>query len=66
MLVMKIKKMHLSQLNLRNFMRIQELKTIKNNSLTFLELYIMNLKKSNLAPEYFVQVPPRTILVMTR
>jgi len=45
---MKIKK-NLYQLNLKNFMKIQELKIIKNNSLTFLELYIISLKKSNLS-----------------
>ena len=39
-----MKKMYLRQLNLRNFMRIQELKKMKNNSLKFLELHIMNLK----------------------
>jgi len=38
------KKIHLRQLNLRNFMGIQELKKMKNNSLKFLELHIMNLK----------------------
>ena len=41
---MMMKKMYLRQLNLRNFMRIQELKKMKNNSLKFLELHIMNLK----------------------
>jgi len=37
-------KRHLLQLNLRNFMRIQELKKMKNISLKFLELLIMNFK----------------------
>jgi len=46
MLVMKMKKMHLYPLNMKTFMRIQELKTMKNNYLTFLELYIINMKKS--------------------
>ena len=32
------------ELNLRNFMRIQELKKMKKNSLKYLELHIMNLK----------------------
>jgi len=41
---MKMKKMHIRQLNLRNFLRIQELKKMKNNSRKFLELHIMNLK----------------------
>jgi len=39
-------KIHLYQLNLKNFMRTQELKKMKNNSLKFLELYIINLKKN--------------------
>jgi len=39
-LVMKMKKMHLRHLNLRNFMIIQKLKKMKNNYLKFLELYI--------------------------
>jgi len=43
-LVMKIKKIHLHHLKLRNFMRIQKLKKMKNNSLRFLKLHIMNLK----------------------
>lgn len=36
-------KMHLGQLNLRNFLRIQELKKMKNNSPKFLESNKMNL-----------------------
>jgi len=43
-LMMKMKKMHLRHLKLRNFMRIQILKKTKNNSLRFLKLHIMNLK----------------------
>ena len=43
-LVMKIKKMLLRHLKLRNFMIIQILKKTKNNSLRFLKLHIMNLK----------------------
>jgi len=42
--VMKMKKMYLRHLNLKNFMIIQKLKKIKDNSIKFLELYIMNLK----------------------
>jgi len=41
--------MHVQQLNLKNFMRIQKLKTTKNNYLKFSELHIMNFKKSNFA-----------------
>jgi len=37
-------KMHLRHLNLRNFTIIQKLKKMKNNSLKFLELRIINLK----------------------
>jgi len=43
-LVMEMKKIHLYQLNLRNFMRIQKLKKKKNNSLNFSELQLINLK----------------------
>jgi len=43
-LMMKMKKMYQRQLNWRNFMRIQEVKKMKNNSLKFLELCIMNCK----------------------
>jgi len=42
--MMKMKKMYQRQLNWRNFMRIQEVKKMKNNSLKFLELCIMNCK----------------------
>jgi len=37
-------KMHLRHLNLRYFTIIQKLKKMKDNSLKFLELHIMNLK----------------------
>ena len=42
--VMKMKKVHLCHINLRNFMKIQKLKKMKNNSLRFLKLYIMNFE----------------------
>jgi len=42
--MIKMKKMHLRHLNLRNFMIIQKLKKIKNNSVKFLKLHTMNLK----------------------
>ena len=42
--MMKMKKMHLRYLKLRNFMRIQNLEKTKNNSLRFLKLHIKNLK----------------------
>jgi len=45
--------MHVHQLNLKNFMKIQKLKITKNNYLKFSELHIMNLKNSNLAPINF-------------
>ena len=38
------KKMHICHLNLRNFTIIQKFKKIKNDSLKFPELHIMNLK----------------------
>ena len=41
---MKMKKVHLCHINLRNLMRIQKLKKMKNNSTRFLKLYIMNLE----------------------
>jgi len=41
---MKMKKMHLCYLNLRNFTIIQKLKKMKNNSLKFLKLHIMNFE----------------------
>jgi len=44
MLVMKMKKMYLRHLNLRNFTIIQKMKKMKNNYLKFLELHTINLK----------------------
>jgi len=53
--------MHVHQLNLKTFMRIQKLKNMKNNYLKFLELHIMNFKKSNLAPlNFFFKFRHRT------
>jgi len=54
---MKMKKMHLCHLNLKNFTINQKLKKMKNNFIKLLELHIMNLKILSQIGQY----PPNQI-----